>query len=389
MSATPKGALWGEGAANTGKTTLGGVLEAVLGNNTASVTIQQMGDQEFRLGQLKGVMANIVGDADNSPVKNSSPFKSATSGKAEKQTANRKHRDMEELRVRCPMLFFGNERPKAPGDRSDALEIRMIVVPMRRKFENKPGSQKPDIHIERKMNRELAGIFNRGLRALQSMLTDPKGWQWRIPEEVLRAQEENIRASNQAAAWAEDSTAVAPDDVFLSKDLAAEDYRAWGEGQGWKQSVPKDKKVGGVTYLWSDTYFKQQVTKMWGGSRKPIIGGKQTPAWRGRRLLNPAERRAKAEAEDRHARGNPQGEREGEGRCGEGGPSEAEEEVIRTAQQTGGTARKMEGGWVVDQEEGRETIVDEHGDEVELMTAEEQAEWERQEREERKEYEAF
>ena len=273
----PKGALFGEGLKDTGKSTLAEILDFVLAGQTCAVTPQQMGDEEFYLKILEKMKANIVGDVDLDDIGNTAAFKSATSGKREKITANRKHLEMLELVVTCPMFFFGNDRPRSKKDKSDAFRARQIVIPMVRQF----GEDEKDEHLNAKLEAEAAGIFNRGLAALQKMLKSGR-WQWEVPETARQSAAEDLREIAQHKAWA-DARIVDDPDGFITNRQCHQDYLDWGETQGWLRRKDKDDRGRGV-YLWAQSTLTGKLKTLWGGNPSRKVDGKSERGFPGKRL---------------------------------------------------------------------------------------------------------
>ena len=382
---TPKGALFAFGKANTGKSVLSDTLEFVLGGQTSSVNPQDM-EKDFYIKNMRGKLANIVGEVNTNDIENTAVFKAVTSGKREKITANVKGKEMWEISFTLPHLFLGNDKPRGKRDFSDAFIIRQIAIPMIRKFE---GADR-DLGLDKKLEAEAAGIFNRGLRALQTMLAKDGVWDWKVPEAVRERQQEDAREQDQHTAWVEDRIVYEPPtadrDVFITKKQAFADYLEWGETQGYKVREGRNDKRN-VIFLMAERTFGGKCKDLWWddhrGSR--TIEGKKVNGWVGVRFRTGSDPKPGGR-DGRFDHRGPDGERTGQRTV-----SDAEEQIIRTAEEQGGKARKVPGGWVVEQD-GREVVEDEFGETVELMSEEEQAVWEAQqvaEREARREYEGF
>ena len=273
----PKGALFAYGGKDTGKSTLAETLRFVLGGQTSAVTPQDMGDKSFHLRLMIGKRANIVGDVNTDDIDNTSVFKSATSGKNEVITADVKHKDQLEIVIKAPSIFFGNDKPKSRKDKSDAFVSRQISIPMVRVFTE--DEQNDDLN--RELEAEAAGIFNRGLAAYKRMIKE--GWFWNIPDRAREAMKDDIREAAQHQAWVEDRILDDPE-VFLTTTDAWDDFRQWGTDNGFNIRTDKNDKSRGP-YLWARQTFINKVKTLWGPSRKRRVEGKTCRGWDNKALL--------------------------------------------------------------------------------------------------------
>ena len=115
--------LVGKGA--NGKSTVLDTITAVLGSdNVSHLPIEQLG-HNFRVGQIKGKLANIVNDLHRVDGFHEGVLKQLVSG--DPIQTDRKYKDAETIRPRAKLIFGANSLPGV-ADRSDGIFRRLLLM---------------------------------------------------------------------------------------------------------------------------------------------------------------------------------------------------------------------------------------------------------------------
>jgi len=153
--------LVGEGS--NGKSTYLKVIKSILGNeNTVSISLQELCDNEFAFAYLYHKLANIYADLPKTPLKYTGTFKLATG--EDYVSADRKFKDRITFQNYAKLLFSANELPYV-SDMTVAFWRRWIVIEFKKRFPQIDG------FFERNFTREeLIGIVNVSLLAFRNVL---------------------------------------------------------------------------------------------------------------------------------------------------------------------------------------------------------------------------
>jgi len=160
--------LVGNGA--NGKSVFIKTLTKIIGfENTCSLDPQVFGEDKFLLGSLKDKLLNICSELSSNKEIAANIFKKAVSG--DLIQADQKY-------LRTPFKFFPiakhvfsmNEIPVIT-DRSFAFERRLIVVTFNQTFKG----DHVDYQLDKKLEKELSGIFNWAMEGLDRVMTDYSG----------------------------------------------------------------------------------------------------------------------------------------------------------------------------------------------------------------------
>jgi P4 family phage/plasmid primase-like protien len=155
-----------EGDTDTGKTTFCNVMIAFLGkHNTASIPFSQFSNQ-FGLYPMIGKSANISSEASEFDKPREEIVKQWTSG--DQITIDRKHRNPITIRPTAKLVMATNTLPRFV-DRSHALWERMIIVPFRKRIDERHR----DVTVAQRICAgELAGVFNWALEGAKRLLSN-------------------------------------------------------------------------------------------------------------------------------------------------------------------------------------------------------------------------
>lgn len=123
--------LVGEGS--NGKSTLLGVLRALLGpDNVSHATIQSLASNRFAVEWLQGKLANIAADLPSRGLYDTGIFKSLTGGDPVVAEVKRVQKPVV-LNPGCKLYFSANQIPDTPDD-TDAFYRRWFILEFKRKF---------------------------------------------------------------------------------------------------------------------------------------------------------------------------------------------------------------------------------------------------------------
>jgi putative DNA primase/helicase len=145
------------GSGRNGKSVYLHVLKSFIGaENVSSQSIQNLSDDKFATFNLFGKIANIYSDLSSSEIKDTSTFKTLTSG-MDSIRAEQKFKDQFSFVNRAKLLFSCNQIPKT-SDVSDAFFRRWVIIIFPFKFEGK--EENKNLVNELVTMDELSGLFN-------------------------------------------------------------------------------------------------------------------------------------------------------------------------------------------------------------------------------------
>lgn len=184
------------GKGSNGKTRLIELLTRFIGKeNTSSVTLKALSEDQYSAGLLFGKYANLAGDIGNEPIHNSDVIKALTGG--DQISANRKHMSHLKFQNHAKLVFACNELPPTYDD-SHGWWRRWLFFQFPIKYvkkevyeqipvENKHmyGIADPDIMDKISTREELSGLLNWGLEGLHRLI-DNKGFTERHSTDKLR-----------------------------------------------------------------------------------------------------------------------------------------------------------------------------------------------------------
>lgn len=183
-----------KGEKNTGKTTFQNGIIAFLGQeNVSNLSIDRFGER-FQDTQLKGKLANVVGEMPNTKLTNRAVNiikkligNDWLSGEI-KNGANFKFLSY----ARC--LFSCNEMPSVDSD--EAFFDRFIIIPFVKQFDKNPVNEK-NLNELLSSPEELSGLFNKALGALPSVIANGI----KPTDSMLKAHEQVVEDNDPIVSW--------------------------------------------------------------------------------------------------------------------------------------------------------------------------------------------
>ena len=161
------------GDGGTGKSTIADGIRAALGDDLVrSLSLLQICDpKSFHLVHLRDAAVNICTELEALPIIGADNFKLLVSG--EQVSADRKHKDLVQLKTSCKFWFLTNHLPRFQhGTDAELRRLRFL------RFERKPS--KPDPTLKERITLERDGIFRFAVDGLRTLLTHreiPQGGQ--------------------------------------------------------------------------------------------------------------------------------------------------------------------------------------------------------------------
>ena len=154
-------ALWTIGHGSNGKSVFNNIISKLYGDaNTSYLNLDEISNDEKRV-LLKGKLLNISSDAVNRI--NSSDFKRIVSG--EKIIGRELYKGVTYIDTLPKLLIATNEMPNVTGG-TDAFLRRVLLIT----FDKVIKEEDRDVDLEKKISREIEGIFNYALDGLKRLL---------------------------------------------------------------------------------------------------------------------------------------------------------------------------------------------------------------------------
>ncbi len=149
-----------EGAGNNGKSTLIGVLAALLGHDgVSSETLQSLSMNRFAAASLWGKLANICADIPSTPTRDTGVFKMAMGG--DPMRGEKKFQGAFTFVNEAKLIFSCNELPQI-NDRTYAFWRRWVILPFTEDF-----TGREDRDLSEKLRKELSGILIWAIKGLE------------------------------------------------------------------------------------------------------------------------------------------------------------------------------------------------------------------------------
>ncbi len=257
--------LVGEGS--NGKSTFLKVLMDLAGiGNYSSATMKDLQKSEYSRQLLDGKLFNISEETPNSAMLDSSLFKTVvTGGELQVRTI---YKEPYFLRNRAKFLFSCNELPDV-GDTTHGYYRRLAIVPFNATFSKKDDDYDP--HIDKKLLKELPGIFNLALWGYRRLVENQA---FTDSKKVTETVETYKRDTDTVLSWYEENTHVNGDDSKFAclSDLYTH-YKITSEGQGVRP-VTRARFTRNLRTLISDFDARCQVKRMADtkGVKRGIVG---------------------------------------------------------------------------------------------------------------------
>jgi putative DNA primase/helicase len=210
------------GQGKTGKSTLVGVLAALLGEqNVSAISLDRLAGR-FDLSGLIGRMANIIFDASEVERSAEGTLKALVSG--EPVPVEQKHLPVQTMRLTAKQIIVTNMLPRF-HDTSDGLWRRIILLP----FPNVCPADRRDPCLKARLTGELSAIAGWALRGLERLLSQG-GFTPLDGGELLAA--DYRRESNPVALFLDDFCQTDPEGRVARRELYRA-YRTWVAENGF------------------------------------------------------------------------------------------------------------------------------------------------------------
>ncbi len=221
-------ALLLEGGGSNGKSTLIGLIKALLGaSNIATCSLQELEYNHFAKADLVGKLANLYADLSDMALKSTGTFKMLTGG--DPITAERKYGQRAPFVNHAKFIFSANKVPMAYDD-TDAFFRRFIIVKFPRTFDK--GTADARLLEKLTTGEELSGLLNWALAGLRRLMGN--GFVFSNSKSVDEVREEYIRMSNPVEAFFMDIVEEDPEKRIAKADL----YQAYVSYCKAKKLVP-------------------------------------------------------------------------------------------------------------------------------------------------------
>lgn len=255
-----KAFLW-NGAGLNGKGTLARLVGKFIGEgNKSSQSLKSLNLDKFSASNLYGKLVNIDTDLTNESITEDTMFKKLTGG--DTISGERKFQDCFEFTNLARLLFGCNDIPQHIKGGDYAYFRRWIMTDFPVKFEG--GSEDKDLDAKLQTPKELSGLLNVCLEALEWLLKTKTFFYNKTPEQVG---DEYLLKSNSVLAFMQDCT-IPTDDYIRTPDLYRA-YQTWG----------KAKKIRKIEAI--NVFGKLMKQAGYIQGRPYSEDGKQTPAYEG------------------------------------------------------------------------------------------------------------
>ncbi len=226
--------LVGEGA--NGKSTFLKGMRAFLGSqNITAKSLHKLEGNTFATDRLRGKLANICPDLPSNDILTTDTFKALT-GDDQLIDAEAKFKTSYEMDCFCRLVFAANQMPKAKHDSSDGFYRRWFAVPFPNTFAANPQKGR-ELELMLTHPRELSGVLNRALAALDSVLTVGL-----TETDSIRETSEEMRAeTDPMAEWLENECLEHPKGWILKDDMRKA-FKLWCQDN--KHPVPNEGAFG-------------------------------------------------------------------------------------------------------------------------------------------------
>lgn len=202
-----------KGSKNTGKTTFqNGILAFIGKKNTSSLSLDKFGER-FQDAQLKGKLANVVGEMTNAKlsVKAVNIIKQLIGNDMLSGEIKNGASFMFESYARC--LFSCNEMPTCDSD--DAFFDRFNIIPFNRQQFDKNPIKEVELNESLSSPEELSGLLNKALTALPKVMKDGIIATPSMRREMKQVKEEN----DSLTSWFEEHVEIAEGSTLLFGEM--------------------------------------------------------------------------------------------------------------------------------------------------------------------------
>jgi putative DNA primase/helicase len=220
--------LYGPTASN-GKSTLIRAMQDLVGKkNYSSLTLEALNKDTKRL-LLERALFNISEETNVRALSDSEIFKAMVTG-GEIDVKQLYVQDYS-IRNRTKLIIACNDMPKS-GDRTDGLYRRILLIPMKARFDDEIGNRIPDMDL--KLKKDLPGIFNLCVQGFERLLEN--NWQFTKAESSKKALDDYKRENDNVIQFLQDFLVWNPTDKpgFIFKTDIYRKYISFCDQEGFK-----------------------------------------------------------------------------------------------------------------------------------------------------------
>jgi len=241
-------------------------------DNCSAITLEDIQNDDFALGNLHNKLVNIAGDISNDAIKNTGRFKAITGG--DELSANRKFKERINFKNYAKVIFACNELPPVYTS-SKAFWLRWVIVNFPYQFltqkEINALDDKSNARIQNSLildnlinKNEMSGFLNFAIEGLDRLERQKDFSTTMISKQVEKTWK---RQSNSVSAFIEDMVDEEYDDFIIKKDFVKR-YQEYCKKHNAK--------------ILSDSVIKITLKEEMGVSEsKPVVGDKQVRVWSG------------------------------------------------------------------------------------------------------------
>ena len=215
------------GPKNSGKSTFLKVLTSLVGSqHVSSMSLQQIGENDFMTGELFGKRVNICGDISSDEMPDPAKFKVLVGGDEPIQ-ADRKHKKPFSFPNRAKLIFSANELPRT-RDKSSAYFERWIPL----RCERIVSESDVDLELPDRLTTasELAGIGRKAVLGLARIMEKNR---FTIPQSSQDALDEYRLQEDFVRAWFYERVEFTGNvEHIVHKDDIRADHMAWCDSNG-------------------------------------------------------------------------------------------------------------------------------------------------------------
>ena len=235
------------GSTDNGKSMIGNILRKLLGKGlTTNLTLQQLGNKEFLLYRLLGMLASINMECGATKIEDTAILRAATGG-SDYVTANIKSKAPIDFIPKAKLLLGTNKAPQGLDDGTFSMMNRIIYINFPNTFYNpteyarhkgdpKAFLKDPTLNNKVFAPTELSGLFNASIAALRHLLENGEFSKSPTSEESRR---EHMKASANVLIFIQNFLTDAPESAKIAKDEVFATYLGWVKESGCPNAESK------------------------------------------------------------------------------------------------------------------------------------------------------
>ena len=159
------------GNGSNGKSLLASIIKHMLGDsNVSAIPLDRLSGNQFSKQNLDGKLLNISSEIKSEKIYSTSDLKTLTGGDAVE--VEKKFKDAYTTEIYSKFIVLANEMFQT-DDTSDGFYRRLMIIPFNQQYFKLNPNEEPDedkkyqdIELEKKLVKELSGIFNFALEGL-------------------------------------------------------------------------------------------------------------------------------------------------------------------------------------------------------------------------------